>query len=103
MSLQLYANVEDRRDKLQIYYDIIKVTIRPTKITKILRLANIQYNTFHDCIDKLLRAGLLEKVNAIRSSRKSSDKRIKCSYKATKLGLEWCDEVDYIYKILEDT
>jgi predicted transcriptional regulator len=98
--IQLYANIEERRDKLQIYYDIIKVTIRPTKITKILRLANIQYNTFHDCISKLLKAGLLERINIRKKIKKSIDKRSKCAYKATILGLKWCDEVENVYNTL---
>lgn len=102
MGIQLFANVEERRDKLQIFYDIITVSEKPTKITRILRLANIQYNTFQECIDKLLKAGLLERVDLLdRGGRSSRDKRSKFSYKATVLGLDWCQSVEEIYQALE--
>jgi len=99
----LYANVEERRDKLQIFYDIIKVSQRHTKTTRILRFANVQYNTFQECIDKLLRAGLLERIQLHSlGTRSSSDMRSKYSYKATDLGLKWCERVEEIYHTLED-
>jgi predicted transcriptional regulator len=102
MSGQLYANIEERRDKLQIYYDILKVTTRPTKITRILRLANVQYNTFQECIDKLIKAGLLEKIHLTgRRNRSSKDARSKTTYKATNQGLDWCNSVEEIYQTLE--
>lgn len=102
MNRQLYANVEERRDKLQIFYDIIKVSEKPTKITKILRLANVQYNTFQECIDILLNSGLLEKVHLLKKgSRSAGDKRSKYSYKATEQGLRWCESVEEIYQTLE--
>jgi len=102
MSRQLYANVEERRDKIQIFYDILKVSEKPTKITKILRIANVQYNTFQECIDKLIKSGLLERVYLIEKGNRSiRDKRSKNTYKATALGLQWCKEVDEIYKALE--
>ena len=102
MNRQLYANVEDRRDKIQIFYDIIKVSEKPTKITKILRLANVQYNTFQECIERLIKTGLLEKVYLLeKGTRSSGDKRNKISYKATAPGLQWCKNVEEIYLTLE--
>ena len=99
MSGQLYANLEERRDKLQIYYDIIRVTTRPTKITRILRLANVQYNTFQECVEKLMQAGLLETIHM--NERRSRKGRVKVTYKATEQGLEWCKSIEEIYNTLE--
>ena len=98
VSGQLYANVEERRDKLQIYYDIVKVTARPTKITRILRLANVQYNTFLECVDRLIQAGLLETLHL--SGKKPRKGRVKVVYKATEQGLEWCKNIEEIYNAL---
>jgi len=101
MSNNLFADCIERRDKLQIYSDIIKVTNQETKITRILRLANIQYNSFRECIETLCGAGLLEKVESNIHSRQSQDMRTKYAYKATDLGKEWCKMVDDIYETLE--
>jgi len=98
---QLFSENLERRDKVQIFADIIKGTTRPTKTTRILRLANVQYNTFQECIDKLCRAGLLEKI-LISKNPSTSDKRTKYAIKATDLGLKWCEKVDDIYQILEE-
>jgi len=101
MSNNLFADCIERRDKLQIYSDIIKVTNQETKITRILRLANIQYNSFRECIETLCGASLLEKVELNIHSRQSQDMRTKYAYKATDLGKEWCKMVDDIYETLE--
>ena len=94
---QLYVASGSRRDKIQIYYDIIKVSTRPTKVTRLIRLANVQYNTFIECTETLIKAGLLEKV--ILNSRRKRDNP-KEIYKATKIGLKWCEQVDDIYNSL---
>lgn len=70
-------------------------------MTRILRLANIQYNTFHECIEKLCMAGLLEKFSLLGNTQTSQDLRTKIAFKATKIGIEWCEMVDEIYQTLE--
>jgi len=99
MRKSLYTENIERRDKVQIFADIIRVSDRPTKITRILRLANIQYNTFLDCVDRLCSVGFLEKVSLDKSVRRKS--RTSYRYKATKMGEEWCDLVDEIYEELK--
>ena len=101
MKNNLFADCIERRDKLQIFADIIKVSNQETKITRILRLANIQYNAFRECIETLCNAGLLEKVELNINSCRSQDMRTKYAYKATDIGMEWCKMVDDIYKTLE--
>ena len=100
---RLYADYLERRDKVQIYADIIKVTKKPTKTTRILRLANVQYNTFIECIDTLCNAGLLEKTSLEYRKFSSKNDRIKYRYKATSMGLKWLESLDEIYKRLEHT
>lgn len=101
MSKSLYAESLERRDKLQIYADVLKVSYKETKMTRILRLANIQYNTFNECIDKLCEAGLLEKVDMLNDERTSQDNRSKYEYKVTEMGTKWLDLVDDIYRTLD--
>jgi len=100
---QLYADYLERRDKVQIYADIIKVTKKPTKTTRILRLANVQYNTFIECIDTLCNAGLLEKTSLEHRKSSTKDGRTKYRYKATDMGLKWLESLDEIYIRLEHT
>ena len=98
---KLFADSMERRDKLQLFADIIKVSTNETKITRILRLANIQYNTFHECIETLCEAGLLEKVAFNDQHRPSQDMRSKHAYKATEMGMKWYDMVNEGYRTLE--
>ena len=98
---KLFADSIERRDKLQLFADIIKVSTNETKITRILRLANIQYNTFHECIETLCEAGLLEKVAFNDQRRPSQDMRSKHAYRATEMGTKWCEMVDEVYRTLE--
>ncbi len=99
---QRYADYLERRDKVQIYADIIKVTKKPTKTTRILRLANVQYNTFLECIDTLCTAGLLEKIS-IDYKKTSKDNRTKYKYQATNTGRKWVESIDEIYQRLENS
>ena len=89
----LYTEGIERRDKVQIFADIIRVTDKPTKITRILRFANLQYNTFLDCVDRLCNVGFIERVGPASRGR--------YRYKSTKTGEEWCDLLDEIYEGLE--
>ena len=99
---RLYADYLERRDKVQIYADIIKVTAKPTKTTRILRLANVQYNTFLECIETLCNAGLLEKASLnIKKSSSSKNYRTKYTFQATAIGREWCESLDELYQTLE--
>ena len=99
---RLFTESLKRRDKVQIFADIIKVTIKPTKTTRILRLANVQYNTFLDCIEKLCKLGLLRDINSNdpQSRNRARGQRKKHLYVATDLGLKWCEMVNETYRTL---
>jgi predicted transcriptional regulator len=98
MRKSLYTEGIERRDKVQVFADIIRVSDKPIKITRILRFANIQYNTFLDCVDRLCNVGFMERVGPDQSGISS---RGRYRYKATKTGEEWCDLLDEIYEGLE--
>ena len=96
----LYAEKTDRRDKIQVYADIINVARRPVKITRIMRLANVQYNQFKEYVEKLCSTGFLEK-SSIMSPGMSEAKRTSYTYKATDMGVKWCKLVSELYAKLE--
>lgn len=98
----LYTEREDRRDRIQVYADIIKVARRPVKITRILRLANVQYNQFREYLERLCDAGFLERLSVGSSGRKG-DGRTRYAYKATEMGDRWCELVSELYERLEET
>ena len=99
---RLYTDLLERRDKVQIYADILKVTKEPTKTTRILRIANVQYNTFLECIDTLCNAGLLEKIAL--EDKKPFQKPVSTKYvfRATELGQKWLESLEAIYERLEN-
>jgi len=99
---RLYADYLERRDKVQIYADILKVTKEPTKTTRILRLANVQYNTFLECVDTLCNAGLLEKTDLDYKKRSSKPGNRKYVFRATGLGRKWLESLEDIYERLEN-
>jgi predicted transcriptional regulator len=98
---RLYADYLERRDKVQIYADILRVTKEPTKTTRILRLANVQYNTFLECVNTLCEAGLLEKIDLEYRKHSSKPGNRKYVFKATDLGRKWCKSLEDIYERLE--
>jgi len=100
MRKSLYTENIERRDKVQIFADIIRVSGKSAKVTRILRLANVQYNTFIEYVDRLCGIGFLERVS-LDNSGTSSKSRTSYRYKATKMGEEWCGLVDEIYEDLE--
>ena len=97
---RLYADYLERRDKVQIYADIIKVTKKPIKTTRILRLANVQYNTFLECMDTLCNAGLLVKISLGYNKSSKKDDRVKYKYLATDMGRKWVESLEEIYRRL---
>jgi len=98
---QLFDEIEHRRDNIQILADILKVTSQPTKMTKILRVANIPYDAFQKCIDKLNDAGLIRVIPIEKGSGSSHDKRTSYVFEATIIGINWCKKVENVYNTLE--
>jgi len=97
---RLFADYIERRDKARIYADILKVTKKPQKTTRIIHLANIQYNTFLECVDALCNSGLLEKIS-LDYKEKNTHVKTKYEYKATEMGEKWCEMLDEVIRTLE--
>ena len=98
---RLYADYLERRDKVQIYADILSVTKEPTKTTRILRLANVQYNTFLECVNTLCDAGLLEKINLDYKKTPPKSGNRKFAFRATAYGVKWRNSLEDLYMRLE--
>ena len=48
-----------RRDKIEIVKDVLELCRNPQRMTKILRLANLQYNSFDRFVGTLVRDGYM--------------------------------------------
>ena len=94
----LFEGEETRRDSLQIYADIVAVCTEPSKITKIIRMANVQYRFLQRALDLLLEAGLIRKM--LPTYR---DERTSREFATTELGLRWrrtvCSVYDALHKV----
>ena len=99
---RLYADYLERRDKVQIYADILRVTKETTKTTRILRMANVQYNTLLECVNTLCEAGLLEKTDLEYKKSPFKPRNRKYGFRATELGRKWCESLDDLYERLFD-
>ena len=53
--------ISRRRGPIEIYFDILTSCLEPKLMTGILRWANIQYGSFQNYFNPLLKAGYLEK------------------------------------------
>ena len=92
---ELFEGKETRRDSLQIYADIVAVCTEHSKITKIIRLANVQYRFLCRALDLLLEAGLIRKT-----SPTYRDERTSREFLSTELGLRWRRTVCSVYDAL---
>jgi predicted transcriptional regulator len=93
---RLFLEDAGRRDRLQILSDIVTVCTKPSRLTKVLRLANAQYRFVSDALGKLVDAGLLEIVQAERGG-----KRAVRMFLTTDRGLRWRDLVVYVYEVVD--
>ena len=98
---RLYTDYIERRDKIQVYADILKVTKSPQRSTRIIQLANVQYDAFLECVDTLCGAGLLEKI-ALDYKDEDGHLKTKYEYKATETGMKWCEMLDELVLALEN-
>jgi len=99
MRQKLFNEKIERRDKVQVLSDILKVARTSSKTTTILRLANLQYNKFLECKDILCDAELLKEINL---STNNADSRTKCLYKTSEQGKKWIKKVENIYYNLRE-
>ncbi|MFP3951689.1 MAG: response regulator [Candidatus Bathyarchaeia archaeon] len=94
MREQLFDETFERRDKVQVLADILKVARDESKTTTILRLANLQYNKFSECRDILCRSGLLEEIDLAGDE---DNMRTRYLYRTTERGANWSEKVERIY------
>ena len=99
---QLYTERMERRDKIQIFADIIKTTKTSMPITAVLRKTNVQYNTFKDIIDVLCERGLMSRIPAGKNGSSHREGRTKYIYQATYDGLKWSKTVDEVYSAIRN-
>lgn len=90
--MELFDEKCIRRDRIQLFSDIIQVARIPRKTTKIMRIANIQYNIFFKMVQKLMDNGLIEK-NGVKNP----------TFVATDVGVVWSREVHRLYSALKDS
>lgn len=92
MKRPLYDETEGRRDSIQLYADVIRVSDTPSKMTRIMRLSNVQFCIFKRVIRDLVEAGFLsESMDTVGS-------RDHATYEATRDGQKWAENVDTIYR-----
>jgi predicted transcriptional regulator len=92
----LFDSEEIRRDRVQVLHDILTVSVKPERATRLLRHANVRYGLFREYVDILCNSGLLEKKNMGERNRKP------CTYyQITKMGDEWCKMIKSVYNDLE--
>lgn len=78
-----------RRDKVEIARDILDVCIGGAMLTKILRIANLQYNSFDGFMEPLVSAGYIDKKPA-----KTRDCRTFWEWATTSDGLGLMREIE---------
>jgi predicted transcriptional regulator len=92
MGEKLFTDSKGRRDSIQILADIITISQEPTGKTRIMRMANVQYNMFQEYVEALLKMGFLEQ-NVERVKRNFTRER----YQSTARGMQWCKKVFDVY------
>lgn len=90
--MELFDEKYIRRDRIQVFSDIIQAAKIPTKTTKIMRKANIQYHSFFKMVQNLMDNGLLKKNG-----------EEKPTFVATDVGVVWSREVHRLYSVLKDS
>lgn len=83
-----------RRDRIEMIQEILMLCRKPRRITEILRLANIQYNSFVGIIDPLVEKSFLIKVPC----PKSGDKKTKYKWMTTAEGKALLGEIGEVLR-----
>jgi len=91
---KLFTENTVKRDYIQILADIIKASQQTSNMSKIMRLANVQYYTWGNCLETLCEKDFIEKIIMKNEYNEKSEKAL---YRATKKGLEWTKKVETIY------
>lgn len=71
-----------RRDRIEMIKEVLMLCRKTRKITEILRLANIQFNSFVGIVDPLVEDGYMIKIPC----PKSGDKKTKHKWMTTAEG-----------------
>jgi len=78
-----------RRGVMEIKRDILHVCLKPRKVTEILRLANIQFNSLGNHLDSLIKADLISRIN-----HQGNDQKTKYVYETTSEGKQVLQEIE---------
>ena len=90
----IYDSTVPRRDYIQILHDVLASCVKPTKISLIIRKANVSYEKAKLLLDEFVTLGLAyNQTLPIRSK----DQRTRRLFQATESGLKWCEDVEDIY------
>lgn len=84
-----------RRDRAEIATDILETCVGGAKLTKILRLANLQYNSFGKFVGPLVDGGYL-----LETMVDTRDKRTIWEWETTPEGRNFQREIKDIYRRL---
>ena len=56
------GNLRSRRGRLEITTEILELTSRPTRVTRIVYGCNLNFTIVHKYLDRLIEGGLLRRV-----------------------------------------
>ena len=90
---KLFTEKTLKRDRIQLLSDILKASEKKSNMSKIMRIANVQYYTWGRCIETLSQKEFIEIIEN-DSSVNSNEKIL---FKATKKGLDWTKRVETVY------
>jgi predicted transcriptional regulator len=90
---KLFTEKTLKRDRIQLLADILKASEKKSNMSRIMRLANVQYYTWGKCIEKLSEKKFIEIIEDDMSDN-SNEKML---FKATKKGLAWTKKVETVY------
>jgi len=82
-----------RRDKLEIFKDVLKTCKEASQITRVTRLANLQFYSFHEYVAPLVSREYLE-----QRPYGIKDHRTFLEWKTTPKGRELIKEIENIYE-----
>ena len=83
-----------RRHKLDIYADILKVTINGARKTHIVGKANLNFKIIPPYLETLIKRGLIKKSRKLFKSR--------YMYHITPKGVEFLDHYEALIQAIED-
>jgi len=78
-----------RRDKIEMIQEILVLCCKPRRVTAIIRLANIQYNSFNEIVEPLVAKGFMVQAPV----QTKDDKRTMYKWMTTATGRAFMGEI----------